>query len=215
MTKIIVALDSSDYEKSIGIANVIKNEVDGFKINHLLWEQTEILKSFADELFLDCKLWDTPNTVKEVVKKIVNKGATMTTICTHNNTAVFQELEEYADKIKLLGVTYLTSWSSWEMLSITNQNAKILWRSAIDKTKPHGFSGIICSPSDLETVNPLADNLLKICPGIGKNKGQVRTTTPLQAKEMGADYIVIGRTITESEDPLNTIKEIKESLLKT
>ena len=54
MTKIIVALDSSDYEKSIGIANVIKNEVDGFKINHLLWEQTEILKSFADELFLDC-----------------------------------------------------------------------------------------------------------------------------------------------------------------
>ena len=215
MTKIIVALDSPDYEKSIGIANVIKDEVDGFKINHLLWEQSEILKSFADELFIDCKLWDTPNTVEQVLNRIVKKGATMTTVSTHNNDAVFEACEQYANDIKLLGVTYLTSWTSWELISITNVNTKILWRSAIDKIKKHGFAGVICSPSDIETINPLAENMLKVCPGIGQNKGQVRTSTPLQAKQKGADYLIIGRTITESEDPLNTVKKIKESLLKT
>ena len=100
-------------------------EVDGFKINHLLWEQSEILKSFADELFIDCKLWDTPNTVEQVLNRIIKKGATMTTISTHNNDAVFEVCEQYANDIKLLGVTYLTSWTSSEVLSITNINAKI------------------------------------------------------------------------------------------
>ena len=58
----------------------------------------------------------------------------------------------------------------------------------------------------------MAPDLLKICPGIGTNTGQVRTTTPEQAKELGADYLVIGRSITESDDPVGTITKIRESL---
>ena len=54
--------------------------------------------------------------------------------------------------------------------------------------------------------------MLRVCPGIGTNKGQVRTVTPKQAIELGADYLVIGRTITESADPVKTVMEIKESL---
>ncbi len=206
--KTIIALDSTP-EKNIEIASQLKGKVDGFKVNHLMWEHTGLLKTLADELFIDCKLWDTPNTVEQVLKRIVDKGGTMATISTFNNKAVFEACEKYAKDIKLLGVTYLTSWSGFEMLAITNQNAKLLWRQAIDKIKPCGFSGVICSPTDLETVNPLAYDMIKVCPGIGKNTGQVRTTTPAQAKEMGADYIVVGRLVTESEDPISTVEQIK------
>ena len=212
MTKIIIALDSSDAEESIATAQKLKDQVDGFKINHLMLEHTSVIKSFADELFIDCKLWDTPNTVKKVMQRIVDLGATMTTVSTLNSVQVFEELQDFTNKIKLLGVTYLTSWSSEDLLGIVHQNAPLLWRENIARVRPYGFAGMICSPKDLQTVNPLAPQMLKVCPGIGSNSGQSRTTTPQQAQELGADYLVIGRTITQSKDPAKTLLQIKESL---
>ena len=212
MTKIIIALDSSDVEESITTAQQLKNQVDGFKINHLLLGHTSIIKSFADELFIDCKLWDTPNTVKKVMQRIVDLGATMATVSTLNSLQVFEELQDFKNKIKLLGVTYLTSWNSEDLLGIVHQNAPLLWRENIDRVRPFGFAGMICSPKDLQTVNPMAPHMIKVCPGIGTNSGQSRTTTPKQAQELGADYLVIGRTITQSKDPVKTLIEIKESL---
>lgn len=216
--KIIVALDNTDAEANIEIASKLKNKVDGFKVNHLMWEHTDVIRNLADELFIDCKLWDTPNTVKQVVQKIVDKGATMTTICTHNNEAVFEELEQFSNRIKLLGVTYLTSWSGSDLLDILHYLPKgvdVMWRDNIDKIRPYGFAGMICSPKDLEVVKPLAQDMITVCPGIGANKGQVRTVSARQATDMGADYLVIGRTITESLDPIKTIQDIREELINT
>ena len=98
------------------------------------------------------------------------------------------------------------------MLGIVHQNAPLLWRENIARVRPYGFAGMICSPKDLQTVNPLAPHMIKVCPGIGTNSGQARTVTPKQAIELGADYLVIGRTVTESSDPIKTVMEIKESL---
>jgi len=212
MTKIIIALDNTSAKANVEIASKLKNKVDGFKVNHLMWEYTDAIRDLADELFIDCKLWDTPNTISQVMKRIVSKGATMTTISTLNNSAVFEELQDFRNKIKLLGVTYLTSWNGEDLLSIVHQNAPLLWRENIDRVRPYGFAGMICSPKDLQTVNPLAPHMIKVCPGIGTNSGQSRTTTPQQAKELGADYLVIGRTVTESNDPVQTVLDIKESL---
>ena len=215
MTKIIVALDNESPEANIEIATKLKYQVEGFKVNHLMWEHTSFLKTLADDLFIDCKLWDTPNTVKQVMQRIVDKGATMTTVCTLNNRAVFEELQEYKDKVKMLGVTYLTSWSGSDLLEIMQWlpgGNKVMWRENIDRIRPYGFAGLVCSAKDIETVKPLAPQMLRVCPGIGANKGQVRTVTPKQAVELGADYLVIGRTITESVDPVKTVMEIKESL---
>ena len=212
MTKIIIALDNTSAKANVEIASKLKNKVDGFKVNHLMWEYTDAIRDLADELFIDCKLWDTPNTISQVMKRIVSKGATMTTISTLNNSAVFEELQDFRNKIKLLGVTYLTSWNGEDLLSIVHQNAPLLWRENIDRVRPYGFAGMICSPKDLQTVNPLAPHMIKVCPGIGTNSGQSRTTTPQQAKELGADYLVIGRTVTESNDPVQTVLDIKENL---
>ena len=213
--KIIVALDDVDPERNIEVADKLKGKVEGFKVNHLMWEHTNLIKSLADELFIDCKLWDTPNTVKQVMQRIVDKGATMTTISTLNSTSVFEELQEYKDKVKMLGVTYLTSWSGSDLLEIMNWlpgGNRVMWRENIDRIRPYGFAGMICSAIDIQVVDPLAPQMIKVCPGIGKNKGQVRTVSAKQATSLGADYIVVGRAITNADDPVNAVEEIRESI---
>ena len=215
MSKIIVALDDVNPERNLEVARTLKGKVEGFKVNHLMWEHTDAIRDLADELFIDCKLWDTPNTVKQVMQRIVDKGATMTTVCTLNNRAVFEELQEYKDKVKMLGVTYLTSWSGSDLLEIMQWlpgGNKVMWRENIDRIRPYGFSGMICSAKDIETVKPLAPQMLRVCPGIGQNKGQVRTVTPNEAVKLGADYLVIGRTITNSNNPKKMVEEIRNSV---
>ncbi len=214
MTKIIVALDYTNPLDALELTAKLRGHVDGFKINHALWSQSVYIKDYCEggELFLDLKLWDTPNTVKTILQKVVDKGATMTTICTLNNEAVFEEAQKFSSQIKLLGVTYLTSWNSTDLKNIINQNAMLMWRENINKMKKYNFAGVVCSPKDLDTVNTLAPDMLKVCPGIGQNKGQTRTTSAKEAQDLGANYLIIGRTITQSYDPVTELRHIRNSL---
>ena len=189
--------------------------VDGFKINHTLWERTSMFTKYEGELFVDLKLWDTPNSVCSVVEMILEKGATMTTISTFNNSEVFQCLHQYSEDIKLLGVTYLTSWNPEEQFQITREMPYIMWRRHIERIKKYGFAGIVCSAQDIQDIKRVDDNLLRVCPGItfkSSNSGQVRTTTPRRAQEDGADYAIIGRSITKANHPVETIQKIKKTL---
>ena len=215
--KIIIALDYTNPLDALEMAAKLRHHVDGFKTNHTLWSQSVYIKDYTEgkELFVDCKLWDTPNTVKQVLQKIVDKGATMTTICTHNNEAAFEEAQQFSDQVKLLGVTYLTSWTGSDLLDILQylpKGADTMWKENIQRVKKYNFAGMVCSPTDLAVVKPLAQDMITVCPGIGANKGQVRSVTAREAVNMGADYLVIGRTITESNDPIRTIEQIKESI---
>ena len=171
MTKIIVALDYTNPLDALEMTAKLRGHVDGFKINHALWSQSVYVKDYCEgsELFIDLKLWDTPNTIDTVLQKIVDKGATMTTISTLNNEAVFETIQKYSSQIKLLGVTYLTSWSTKDLQKIVNQNAPVMWRENILKIMPYNFAGMVCSAKDIDTVNAIAPNMLKVCPGIGNN----------------------------------------------
>ena len=218
MAKIIVALDYTNPLDALEMAARLRDVVDGFKINHALWSQSVYIKDYTkdNELFIDCKLWDTPNTVKQVLQKIVDKGATMTTICTHNNTAVFEAVQPFAEQIKLLGVTYLTSWHGQERAELFKDTVQVMWRENIDRIVPYGFKGMICSPQDIDTMSFAKNNkLLKVCPGIqyeSKNTGQTRTNTPTEAVQLGADYLVIGRSITQADDPIEVANRIRKEL---
>ena len=214
MTKLIVALDYTNPLDALEMTAKLRGHVDGFKINHALWSQSVYIKDYCEsgELFIDLKLWDTPNTIDTVLRKIVDKGATMTTISTLNNQAVFEAVSKYSNQIKLLGVTYLTSWTSEDLKNIVNQNALVMWRENIMRIMPYDFAGMICSAKDISTVNAIAPNMIKVCPGIGGNTGQQRTTTPKQAVDMGADYLILGRTITKANDPIKEINNIRNSL---
>ena len=224
--KIIVSLENT---KSFQLANDIKDHVDGFKINHILWNELPnfsriLIRAFQDkELFVDFKLWDTPNTMKTVVEKIIEKGGTMTTISSFNNPAALEAVSEFKDDIKLLGVTYLTSWSDQEQYNIVQEMQPLMWRRNLQRMRAHGFSGVISSAHDIDTIRKWGDKdheLLNVCPGItvetpdGEpfHSGQVRTTSPKEAQELGADYIVIGRAITESNNPVETAMELKKEI---
>ena len=218
--KIIVALDNiKDPVQALQFAGDLYEHVDGFKINHLIWDHPV---NFSDkEFFVDFKLWDTPNTVKAVIEKIIQRGATMTTVCTHNNDKVFKELEQYRNDIKLLGVTFLTSWTPQDQFKICKQMPMEMWRDHLRRIE--GFYGTICSPKDVTDIDIVdyENSFKRVCPGItfgNNNSGQVRTTTPKEAQDLGADYIVIGRAVTSREftrNPIKTIKEIRKTLKKT
>ena len=209
MTKIILSLETKE---SIDNFAYLGKYVDGIKINHLLWNEVDFVVEDGKELFVDFKLWDTPNTVKTVVESIIKKGGTMTTISTFNNESVFDELEQYKDDIKLLAVTYLTSWNRDEQYQICREMPDFMWRRHLSRVK--GFYGVVCSAQDIGMLSGADKSLKRVCPGItygNNNSGQVRTTTPKEAQDLGADYIVIGRAITESENPLETLKQIRNS----
>ena len=169
------------------------------------------------ELFIDFKLWDTPATVCSVVEMILKKGATMTTISTFNNEEVFQCLHQYSEDIKLLGVTYLTSWNAQEQYQITREMPNDMWRRNTERIRKYGFAGIICSAQDISDISQDLDVMVcyEYVPAllfILTISGQSRTTNPRLAQDLGADYIIIGRSVTLSDDPVKTIIDIKKTL---
>ena len=221
--KIIISLETKE---SLDIIPYLGKYVDGVKINHLLWNELDFDIQEGKELFVDFKLWDTPNTMKTVVEKILEKGGTMTTISSYNNPAALEAVSEFKDDIKLLGVTYLTSWSDQEQYNVVQEMEPLMWRRNLQRMKAHGFSGVISSAHDIDTIRKWGDEdheLLNVCPGItvetpdGEpfHSGQVRTTSPKEAQDLGADYIVIGRAITESDNPVETAIKLKEEICKT
>ena len=212
--KILVALDGMDFEKAFAMYVQLAPHCDGFKINHTLLEHSSMFTNYEGEVMVDLKLWDTPNSVCSIVEKILETPATMCTVSTLNNEEVFKELHQYSEDIKLLGVTYLTSWSSTEQFEIIREMPYDMWRRHLGRIRKYGFAGIVCSAHDIKDMKD--DSILRICPGItfqSSNSGQSRTTSPRRAMDLGADYAVIGRSITKAKDPVELITEIKKSLI--
>ena len=212
--KIVVALDGMDFEKAFGMYVQLAPHCDGFKINHTLLEHSSMFTKYEGEVMVDLKLWDTPHSVCSIVENILDTPATMCTVSTFNNSEVFKCLHQYSEDIKLLGVTYLTSWSEKEQFEIARETKVDMWERHLKRIRKYGFAGIVCSAHDISDMKD--DSILRICPGItfqSSNSGQVRTVTPRVAQELGADYAIIGRSITKANYPVETIEAIKYSLI--
>ena len=219
--KILVSLET---KKSIDLAHKIVDYVDGFKINHLLWDEIiawpeDWAKYRKKELFVDFKLWDTPNTVETVVKKVIDRGGTMVSINAHNSHDVFERLKKLSDQIKLVGVVSLTSWDPEAERGILRDVSYNVWQQSMNKLRNNNFKDLVCPVTELRTIKSLdlsgPSAFRYICPGIVFEKemsGQVRTGTPKQAKDEGASTIILGRTVTEAENPNEVLVKIKGSL---
>ena len=219
--KILVSLET---KKSIDLAHKIVDYVDGFKINHLLWDEIiawpeDWAKYRKKELFVDFKLWDTPNTVETVVKKVIDRGGTMVSINAHNSHDVFERLKELSDQIKLVGVVSLTSWDPEAERGILRDVSYNVWQQSMNKLRNNNFQDLVCPVTELRTIKSLdlsgPSAFRYICPGIVFEKetsGQSRTGTPKQAKDEGASTIILGRTVTEAENPNEVLVKIKGSL---
>lgn len=224
--KIIVALDYKNPLDALQMVALLRDHVDGFKIGTALWSQSVYVKDYTKdkELFIDCKLWDTPATVELVVNKIVAKGGTMATISTWNNDAVFKAIEKYADKIKLVGVSYLTSLTRDDIYDIHGDRLGFTWEPHVKRMLDHGFGGVVCSVMDLGAIRmaDLNHKLTRVCPGIIERLGdgpewygthkQARTGTAVDAKRCGADCIIVGRAVTKADDPIQAIQKMRQDI---
>ena len=123
-------------------------------------------------------------------------------------------------KTKILGVSILTSLDNKQTYKYYNEkNIQNLVKKFVKYAKVNGLDGIVCSPLEIKAIRKEVGNkMIIVVPGIRPtnyskiNDDQNRTLTPLKAIELGADYLVIGRPITCSKNPLKTIKEINKSI---
>jgi orotidine-5'-phosphate decarboxylase len=163
------------------------------------------------KIFLDLKLHDIPNTVKKSIKGLVSLPIDMITIHTSGGLEMMKAAKNAVDgtNIKIFGVTALTSLSDEDTLLIFKRTAAEQVNTMLDLAEQAGIDGVVCSPHELSLVTK-RESLLSITPGIrlkDSNDDQNRVMTPQDALKLGANFLVIGRPITEA-------KNIKEALLE-
>ncbi|MFN3787567.1 orotidine-5'-phosphate decarboxylase [Sulfurihydrogenibium azorense] len=221
---IALALDVEHDKQAYKILDEIQEKII-VKVGYALFIRygKELVKHIKDrgfELFLDLKLHDIPNTVYNGVKAAVEVGADYLTIHTLGGRDMIEKAVEGKDgsNLKLLGVTILTSHSQDYVNYIKSQYS--LQDLALNLAKEgilNGLDGIVCSSHEVKYLKLNIDKpFLAVVPGIRltteKTDDQTRIATPKEAVLNGADILVIGRPILQSQDKNQTIKKIKEMI---
>ncbi len=180
------------------------------------------LKEKGFKIFLDLKLHDIPNTVKKAMEKIGDLGVDITNVHAEGGIEMMRAAKEGLNNsangknTKLIAVTVLTSINEEilhnELLVDSTKSVKDVARVYAENAKAAGLDGCVCSAFEASVMDEL--NLISVCPGIrleGDAKGdQKRVATPKLAKENKASFIVVGRSITGSADPVSAYKRCLE-----
>ncbi len=222
--KIIVALDSIDLYDSKYLVDEIKNQVFAFKIGYEFFLSFGLdgynqIKNKKVNIFLDLKLHDIPNTIKNGIEAIANLNPYFTTIQITGGDEMQKIANLNKKNVKILGVSVLTSIDSSQAKKYYNEkNIKYLVGKFVKNALDNKLDGVVCSPLEIELVKKLSSKkLIIVTPGIrpenyNKNDDQKRFMSPKKAINLGANYLVIGRPITQSSNPLLEITSINSSL---
>jgi len=208
--KLIVALDVETVDYAREIVRELEGLVDFFKIG-LVLQLAHGTQQFIEELikqgkrvFLDYKFHDIPETVKIAVERASKLGVQFVTI--HGSSKVIQAaVKGRSGKLKLFTVTVLTSMDEDDIREMgytqTSMEQLVLFRAG--KALTAGCDGVISSAKEAKQIKDSFGNLLVITPGIrpdgSPEDDQKRRMTPAQAIQAGADYLVLGRPIIQSE----------------
>ena len=218
---IIVAVDETSLKKALELIDNLDPKKCMLKIGSVAFNSIgkEIIYSAADknfDIFLDLKLHDIPNTVKKSIEGLSVLPISMLTIHTSGGEEMMRAAMEAVSrtKIKVIGVTTLTSLNDNDANDIFKRTTFDQVKKMIDLAELAGIDGVVCSPHELELVNK-RKSLLSITPGIRINSlddDQKRVMTPKEAIDLGADYLVIGRPITASDNIGKSLEEIYLSI---
>jgi len=218
---IIVALDETSLKKALELIDNLDPKKCMLKIGSVAFNSIgkEIIYYAADknfDIFLDLKLHDIPNTVKKSIEGISVLPISMLTIHTSGGIEMMMAAMEAVSgtKIKVIGVTTLTSLNDNDANDIFKRTTFDQVKKMLDLAELAGIDGVVCSPHELELVKK-RKSLLSITPGIRINSlddDQKRVMTPKEAIDLGADYLVIGRPITASDNIRKSLEEIYLSI---
>lgn len=180
----------------------------------------EEIRALGHDIFLDLKLYDIPNTVGKAMEGLGRLDVQMTNVHAQGGSAMMKRaVESFKDGNpdgRLIAVTQLTSMSE-EMIELEQRSALSLNESVLhyaELAKKSGLDGIVSSPLESEMIHDaLGKDFLTITPGIrlpeDSKDDQIRVVSPLDAYKMGTDYIVVGRSITQAENPAEKYKTVK------
>ena len=183
------------------------------------------IKARGHKIFLDLKLHDIPNTVKKAMAVLSKMDVDMCNLHAAGTIEMMKAAlegltREDGTRPLLIAVTQLTSTSEERM------QRELLINASINDTivqyarnaKEAGLDGVVCSPLEAGMVKEACgEEFVTVTPGVrfadGEVGDQVRVTTPARAKEIGTDYIVVGRPITQATDPVATYKRCVEEFV--
>ena len=220
---VIIACDFSSKEQTLNFLDKFTGRKPFVKIGMELFyaEGPEIVRTIKERghrIFLDLKLHDIPNTVKKAMSVLRNLDVDMTNVHAAGTVDMMKAAiegltREDGTRPLLIAVTQLTSTSEERMQNELLINASIndtIVKYA-ENTKLAGLDGVVCSPLEAAMVKAACGKeFMTITPGVrfadGEVGDQVRITTPERAKEIGTDFIVVGRPITQAADPVAAYK---------
>ena len=218
---IIVAVDETNFKKASSLIDKLDPKKCMVKIGSVSFNSIghEVISYAAKkgfDIFLDLKLHDIPNTVEKTIYGLAILPIKMLTIHISGGKDMMMAAMKAASgtDIKIFGVTTLTSLSDSDTNSIFKRTSSEQVSAMLDLAEIAGIDGVVCSPHELELVKN-RDSFLSITPGIrlhDSNDDQKRVMTPKQAIDLGADYLVIGRPITTSNDIQKSLNDIYESI---
>ena len=228
---VIVALDFENKEKTLAFLDRFEGAEKPFvKIGMELFyaegpEVVREIKARGHKIFLDLKLHDIPNTVKKAMAVLSRLDVDMVNLHAAGTRAMMEAALEGLTRSDgsrplLLAVTQLTSTSQERMTQelLIDQPLDQVVLAYAKNAAAAGLDGVVCSPLEAgEVHSACGDKFLTVTPGVrfadGDVGDQVRVTTPGRARELGSDYIVVGRPITQAADPVAAYRRaVKEFL---
>lgn len=225
--KIIVALDYATVDAALTMADQIDPKRARVKVGKELFTRSgpqvvEALVKRGFDVFLDLKYHDIPNTVAKACGAAADLGVWMLNVHTLGGAAMMSAAKaavgDSDEAPILIGVTLLTSMDqqTFNQIGLTGTMTDTVVRLA-NLAKDSGLDGVVCSAQEASPLRAqLGEAFQLITPGIrpaGSDRGdQHRTMTPKEALAAGSHYLVIGRPITMSKDPMQALLDIEQSL---
>ncbi|MBN3859840.1 orotidine-5'-phosphate decarboxylase [Neisseriaceae bacterium PsAf] len=220
---IIVALDFPSEEQAITFIRRLDPSLCKIKIGNELFTTTgrkfvESLVTQGFKIFLDLKYHDIPNTVQRACQVAANMGVWMVNVHTSGGRRMMEAaangLANLAHKPSLIGVTILTSMDESDLHELgihKSIDQEILYLASLAQNS--GLDGVVCSTHEVKQIKKqLGQSFITVTPGIRlqdtNTHDQKRIMTPKEAIEVGTDYMVIGRSITQTKNPLEIIYDI-------
>lgn len=225
----IVALDQMGEEEINKFLSRPENSLPTVKIGLELFLKYggdlvhKIHSDYKKKIFLDLKLHDIPITVERAVASLQNLPIDFLTIHLSGGEEMLKvalkEARKSIPSCKILGVSFLTSLEVRDLNTLFGiTNMEDAFHKLFKVADSSGIDGVICSPHEIAMVKKYYPRLLAITPGIRfadevltqKTQDQKRVATPKEALQLGADFVVIGRSLTKAQDLASRLRELEE-----
>ena len=211
--RLIIALDTDDLNLVKKLSAFFDPKVCLMKVGLQLYiahgkEVLEYLSEQGFEIFLDLKLHDIPNTVAKAIKEIQKFNIKMTTIHSQGGVEMINAALDQSNDIKILAVSLLTSLDRQDVSRLYDNDFEKQFDMLLKVITDTNAHGIVCSSHELVKISD--NNLIKVVPGIRNDDvsdDQKRIMSSKAAYENGADFIVVGRPIINSENPSKEYKK--------